>query len=78
MPAARVTLLRVDSVTRQRLAEAGVRDSQPVAFITAAPYRADCRPVRWTDSVPFAVVGETGYVRATLTAPDQWIGSEMH
>jgi hypothetical protein len=74
MPAARVRLLRMDSTTRQRLAVNGVRDSVPVAFIRAAPYRADCRTIRWTDSVPFTVAGEVGFVRAVLASADQWIG----
>ena len=73
MPAARVRLLQLDSATRATLASHGVTDSQPVAFIRAAPYRADCRTIRWTDSVPFVVSGEVGYVRATLAPRDQWI-----
>jgi hypothetical protein len=73
MPAARVRLLQLDSTTRAILASHGVTDSQPVAFIRAAPYRADCRTIRWTDSVPFVEVGEVGYVRATLAPRDQWI-----
>lgn len=73
MPAARVRLLQLDSSTRAMLASHGVTDSQPVAFILAAPYRADCRTIRWTDSLPFVERGEVGYVRATLTPREQWI-----
>lgn len=73
MPAARVRLLQLDSATRAKLASHGVTDSQPVAFIRAAPYRADCRTIRWTDSVPFVVPGEVGYMRATLAPREQWI-----
>jgi hypothetical protein len=73
MPAGRVRLLQLDSATRGTLAERGVTDSQPVAFIRAAPYRADCRTIRWTDTVPFVVRGEVGYVRATLAPTEQWI-----
>lgn len=73
MPAARVRLLQLDSTTRATLASHGVTDSQPVAFIRAAPYRADCRTIRWTDSVPFVERGEVGYVRATLAPREQWI-----
>lgn len=73
MPGARVRLLQLDSATRALLASQGVTDAQPIAFIRAAPYRADCRTIRWTDPVPFAVPGEVGYVRATLAPRDQWI-----
>src|SRR5437763_1052949 len=54
-----------------------VRDNAPlcclVALVLAAPYRADCRTLRWTDTIPFAVPGETGFVRATLEPRDRWI-----
>jgi len=73
MPAARVRLLQLDSTTRAILASHGVTDSQPIAFIRAAPYRADCRTIRWTDSLPFVARGEVGYVRATLAAREHWI-----
>lgn len=73
MPAGRVTLLQTDSATRALLASHGVRSEQPQAYLRAAPYRADCRTIRWTDTVPFVVRGEAGYVRATLLPPDQWI-----
>jgi hypothetical protein len=74
MPAARVRLLDLDSTTRTILAMHGVMDRQPIAFIRAEPYRADCRTIRWTDSVPFVEPGEVGYVRATLVSREQWIG----
>ncbi|MGK2934844.1 MAG: hypothetical protein ACSLFE_06320 [Gemmatimonadaceae bacterium] len=73
MPAARVRLLQVDSTTREILAANGITDSQPVAFIRAAPYRADCRTIRWTGSVPFVERGEVGYIRATLARRERWI-----
>ena len=73
MPAARVRLLQLDSTTRDILAGAGVTDGQPVAFIKAAPYRADCRAIRWTDTIPFVVRGEVGYVRGMLAPRAQWI-----
>lgn len=73
MPAARVRLLQLDSSSRVILASHGVSGSQPIAFIRAAPYRADCRTMRWTDTVHFAVRGDVGYVRATLAERDQWI-----
>jgi hypothetical protein len=73
MPAGRVRLLQLDSATRVTLAARGVTDSQPLAFVRAAPYRADCRTIRWTDTVPFVVRGEVGYVRATLAPTEQWI-----
>ena len=72
MPAARVRLLRMDSTTRQSLTEAGVSDSPPAAFITASPYRADCRTVRYMDSVPFVEPGEVGFVRASLVPAERW------
>ena len=75
MPAGRVRLLQLDSATRAMLAGAGIADSQPVAFIRAAPYRADCRTIRWTDTIPFVVRGEVGYVRATLAPREQWVGA---
>jgi hypothetical protein len=73
MPAARVRLLQLDSATRVALASAGVTDDQPLVFIRAAPYRADCKTIRWTDTIPFVVRGEVGYVRAILAPPEQWI-----
>ncbi len=75
MPAARVRLLGLDSATRALFAANGITDSQPTAFIRAAPYGADCGTLRWTDTVPFAIRGEVGYVRATLASRDQWIGN---
>jgi hypothetical protein len=72
MPAARVRLLELDSATRRLLAAEGITDAQH-AFIVAAPYRADCRTVRYTDTVPFALRGEVGYVRAHLRPRAEWI-----
>lgn len=74
MPGARVHLLRLDAATRAALAEGGIRDSQPVAYLRAAPYRSDCHTIRWTDTTAFVVRGEVGYVRASLAGRDQWIG----
>ncbi|MCY7380682.1 MAG: hypothetical protein LH467_15245, partial [Gemmatimonadaceae bacterium] len=74
MPAARVRLLRLDSASRAILAGWGITDSQPFAFIRAAPYRADCRTVRWTDSIPFVEPGEVGYIRGNIAPREQWIG----
>ncbi len=74
MPAARVRLLQVDAGTRAMLASAGITDRQPSVLLRAAPYRADCRTIRWTDAVPFVVRGETGFVRATLAPREQWVG----
>jgi hypothetical protein len=73
MPGARVRLLQFDSATRSILAGHGITDVQPLAFIRAAPYRADCKTIRWTDTIPFVVRGEVGYVRATLALREQWI-----
>jgi hypothetical protein len=73
MPAARVKLLELDTSTRRSLIEQGVSSEQPVAFINAAPYRADCRTIVWTDATPFAVRGEVGFVRASLAPRSQWI-----
>src|ERR1035437_6430494 len=73
MPAARVRVLQLDSSTRVIFAAHGITDSQPLAFIRAAPYRSDCRTIRWTDTVPFVTRGEVGYVRATLAPCDRWI-----
>jgi hypothetical protein len=73
MPAARVRLLQVDSTTRVIFAAHGITDRQPIAFIRAAPYRADCRTIRWTDTVPFVERGEVAYVRATLAPRERWI-----
>ena len=74
MPAARVRLMQVDSASRAILAGWGVTDSQPFAFIKAAPYRADCRMIRWTDSIPFVEPGEVGYIRGSIAPREQWIG----
>ncbi len=73
MPAARVRVLQLDSSSRAILASNGVSASQPIAFIRAAPYRADCRTIRWTDTARFAARGDVGYVRATLAQRDEWI-----
>ncbi|HSJ64837.1 MAG TPA: hypothetical protein VK922_13160 [Gemmatimonadaceae bacterium] len=73
MPAARVRMLRMDTLTRQSLTAAGVTDSLPAAFITAAPYRADCRTIRYSDSIPFVVPGDVGFVRASLSPSEHWI-----
>ena len=74
MPAARVTLMQVDSATRANLRELGVADRLRTAFIRAAPYRADCRPIRYLDSVPWVVTGDTGFARAQLAPREFWIG----
>jgi hypothetical protein len=73
MPAARVRVLQLDSSSRAILASNGVNASQPIAFIRAAPYRADCKTVLWTDTAQFAARGDVGYVRATLAQRDEWI-----
>lgn len=73
MPAGRVRMLDMDSATRSVFASAGITDDQPVAFIRAAPYRADCRTIRWTDTVPFVERGEVGFVRGYLASREQWI-----
>jgi hypothetical protein len=73
MPAGRVRLLQMDSLTQATLRAEGISDSRPVVFIRAAPYRQDCRTVRWTDSLPWLERGETDYARATLAARSQWI-----
>ena len=74
MPAAHVTLLSFDDSTRSLLASAGIADAQPVAFIRAEPYRADCRTIRWTDTMPFVVRGDTAYMRASIAPREQWFG----
>ena len=73
MPAARVRLIQLDSASRAILARRGVTDSQPLAFIRAAPYGADCRTVRWTDTTRFVESGDVGYVRAIIAPREQWI-----
>lgn len=55
MPAARVRLLQVDTATRAALVAAGIGDREPTVLLRAAPYRADCRTIRWTDTIPFVV-----------------------
>ena len=73
MPAARVRLLHTDSTTRAVLTSSGAVGKEPIAILRAAPYRADCRAIRWTDTVPFVRRGELGYVRGTLAPREQWI-----
>lgn len=73
MPAARVRVLQLDTMTRRIFASQGIGSAEPVAWIRAAPYGADCAPVRWTDTIPFAVPGEIGFVRATLAPRDAWV-----
>jgi hypothetical protein len=73
MPSARVRLLQLDSATRAELAREGVRDSQPIAYIQAFSYGADCRPLAWTDTVPWALTGDEGYAVATLAPRSAWV-----
>jgi hypothetical protein len=74
MPAARVRLLQLDSATRDVLARAGITDSQPAAFIAAAPYGSDCRTIRWMDTTPWVVTGDVGFMRANLRGRAGWVG----
>lgn len=73
MPAARVRVLKLDSATSAVFVANGVPAKDPVAYIRAAPYRADCQTVAWTDTASFAARGDVSYVRATLAPMDQWI-----
>jgi hypothetical protein len=73
MPAGRVRVLQLDSITRAVLVSHGVSANQPMAYVRAAPYRADCGTMRWIDTTAFVVPGEVGYVRAILAQRDQWI-----
>jgi hypothetical protein len=73
MPSARVRLLQLDSASRAVLAAAGITNARPRAYIQAAPYRADCRTIRWTDTASWTQAGDTGYVVATLASQDRWI-----
>ena len=41
----------------------------------AAPCGVDCGTLRWTDTVPFVIRGRRGYMRATLTLREHWIGN---
>lgn len=75
MPAARVSLLQVDLATRAELRAHGVSDTLHVAYIRAAPYRADCRTIRYIDSVPWVVPGDTGFARATLAPREAWLNN---
>ncbi len=73
MPSARVSLLQLDSASRSVLASVGITDTQPRAYIQAAPYGADCRTIRPTDTTAWTQAGDTGYVVATLAPRDQWV-----
>jgi hypothetical protein len=73
MPAARVRLLRVDSATHNTLTAEGIVEREAVAFLRAAPYRADCRTIRWSDTVPFVERGAVGYARGALAPREQWV-----
>lgn len=73
MTAARVRLLDLDLTTRATLAAAGITNATPLAYIVAAPYRADCKTIRYTDTTAWTVPGDTGYARATLASRNQWI-----
>jgi hypothetical protein len=75
MRSARVRMLLLDSASRAELAAAGVRDSQPMAYLQAFTYGADCRPVAWRDTQPFIEPGERGYAVARLTPRSAWIDS---
>ena len=70
MPTARVTVLRADSATRAAFSRAGIEGERPSAIIRAAPFRHDCRAVRWTSAEPWVQVGDTGYLRGTLALRD--------
>ncbi len=73
MRTARVKVLLLDKASRAILFAAGIRDSQPMAYLQAFTYGADCRPVAWRDTQPFVELGERGYVVAMLTPPPTWI-----
>jgi hypothetical protein len=73
MPAGRIRLTRMDSATRAALRNAGIRDSQPLAFIKAVPYRGDCRMIRYTDSMPWVRSGDAGFARASLQPRERWV-----
>ncbi|MEO7520303.1 MAG: hypothetical protein ABIW79_00675, partial [Gemmatimonas sp.] len=73
MPGARVRLMRMDSATRAVFTDAGIADSQPTAFIRAAPYRADCRTIRLTDTTAWVRTGDVGFARATVAPRELWI-----
>lgn len=74
MPAARTTLLDLDSTTRAALVAVGIQDAHPHVFIQAAPYGSDCRTVRYLDPMLWVTVGDTGFVRGSLLDTALWIG----
>ena len=73
MPAAQVRLLRLDSATRATLAGAGIAADEPSAFLRAAPYRADCRTIRWRGDSAWVEQGDTGYARGYLEPREHWV-----
>lgn len=75
MPAGRVRVLALDSVTRALLATHGVTAREPTVYLKAAPYGADCGTVVYTDTVPFLIPGEQGYVQAILAPRGMWVGN---
>jgi hypothetical protein len=75
MPSARVRLTRLDSATRVEFAAAGIRDSEPTAYIQARPYGADCRALVWNDTVAWVRRAEIGYIVATLAPREAWINN---
>ena len=73
MPAARVRLLRLDSATRATLADAGIAADEPSALVRAAPFRPDCRTIRWRGDSAWVEPGDTGYARGYLEPRGSWI-----
>lgn len=67
-PAARVRLVRMDSVTRELFRSRGIAAAEPQAVIVAAQYDAACRFTRYRDTAAWTRVGDRGYIAGTLAA----------
>lgn len=64
--AARVRLVRMDSLTRNFFVRRGVVAAEPQAVIVAAEHDASCRFLRYRDTVSWTRVGDRGYIAGTL------------
>ena len=74
MPSARVRITRLDPATRAQLRAEGINTPEPVAYLQARPYGADCSTIVWRDTAPWVRRGDDGYVVARLAPRRFWVG----
>ena len=67
----RIRLHRIGGAGVDRLRPALRVDS--TAVVVPWGYRADCRRIRWQESARWVEPGATGFYRAVLRGPDDWV-----